>query len=199
MTLLTAFGLLLDARSGRARTFVAINDVNRDEPSSRELIGCFLNFLIVRVDCSAAWSVEEQVGRCRRAVVDAYRNRAELDVQIPPSEQRPDDPLRPVVSDFWINFFPRLSGFAGPDEAHRAGELSITALEPLGATDPRWNDGVLGLTLVEQRDGALSGSAIYDASAVHRMTVERFCASYAALLRGIATHPSRSIRELSMA
>lgn len=192
---IAALCVLLRRSSDEDRVYVAFNDVNRDEPSHRSLIGPFLSFFIVSVRLESDATLATALHRTRDSVLGAYAHRADVDAQLPDAS-RWGDPRFPVIHDAWINYFPRVGLLAGPARPARAADLSIEPLATRGAADPRWNDGALGLTLVETDAAALDGTVVRDASRLDEASARSVACDYSRILTAMAANPRRSLAAL---
>ncbi len=75
MVLLSAYDLLLAAFSGRDDIPVGFPEAGRERPETAELIGWFVNPLVVRADLTAASTFRKLVGQVRDRTLDAYAHR----------------------------------------------------------------------------------------------------------------------------
>jgi len=75
MVLLAAYDLLLAAFSGRDDIPVGFPEAGRERPETAELVGWFVNPLVVRADLAAASTFRELVGQVRDRTLDAYAHR----------------------------------------------------------------------------------------------------------------------------
>lgn len=75
MVLLAAYDLLLAAFSGRDDIPVGFPEAGRERPETAELVGWFVNPLVVRADLTAASTFRELVGQVRDRTLDAYAHR----------------------------------------------------------------------------------------------------------------------------
>ncbi len=72
MTLLAGFQALLARYSGQERVLVGVPIAGRNRRETEDLIGCFLNMLVMGADLSGRPSFRELIGRVRRFALDAY-------------------------------------------------------------------------------------------------------------------------------
>ena len=72
MVLLAAYVVLLSAYSGSDDVPVDFPEAGRDRPETAELIGFFVNILMIRADLAGAPSFRDLVGQVRLATLDAY-------------------------------------------------------------------------------------------------------------------------------
>ncbi|MCW3844163.1 condensation domain-containing protein [Micromonospora yasonensis] len=76
MVLLAAYDVLLAACSGRDDIPVGFPEAGRERPETAELVGWFVNPLVVRADLTAASTFRELVLQVRDRTLDAYAHRA---------------------------------------------------------------------------------------------------------------------------
>jgi thioester reductase-like protein len=74
MLLLAAYQLVLARRSGQARFLVGTPVSGRSRPEISDVLGCFINLLVLRAEISGDPSLRELVSRVRRTCLDAYAN-----------------------------------------------------------------------------------------------------------------------------
>jgi len=192
MVVLAAMAILLRVAIDEDPARIALNDANRDEPSSRLLIGPFLSFLLVQVAVDPALTYADALGRTRDGVMDAYQTRRFLDERFRPFEER-SRPWTPVIHDAWLNFFPLLQPFAAASQPRNASGLLINPLGTQGASESRWNDGALGLTVHEAATGGLEATFVYDASLLTRAEVEELALVYRRTLVTLSVDPERRV------
>jgi Condensation domain len=186
IVMLAALATVLRTALNEDPAWIAINDANRDEPSSRALIGPFLSFLLVGVRIDPARSLADAVARTRDRVLDAYRRRQFVD-----EDACPPSASAPVIGDAWLNVFPRLGAFAAASHPRVVAGLKINPIGTVGASEPRWNDGALGLTVREAPTGSLEATFVYDASLLTSDEIAKLATLYRTSLRTLAVDPGR--------
>ncbi|MGH9285550.1 MAG: condensation domain-containing protein, partial [Acidimicrobiales bacterium] len=72
MTLLAALAALLHRYSGQADIAIGSPIAGRTRPQTEDLIGFFVNILVLRTDCSGDPSFAQLLGRVRETALDAY-------------------------------------------------------------------------------------------------------------------------------
>ena len=72
MTLLAAFGVLLSRYSGQDDIVVGSPIANRQEAQLEEMIGFFVNSLVMRMRVKGGMSFRDLLGQVRRTALDAY-------------------------------------------------------------------------------------------------------------------------------
>jgi non-ribosomal peptide synthetase component F len=186
IVVLAALATVLRTAHNEDPAWIAINDANRDEPSSRALIGPFLSFLLVGVRIDPARSLADAVARTRDRVLDAYRRRQFVD-----EDACPLSASAPVIGDAWLNVFPRLGAFAAASRPRIVAGIRIDPIATVGASEPRWNDGALGLTVREAPTGSLDATFVYDSSLLTSDEIAKLAALYRMTLRTLAVDPGR--------
>src|SRR5262249_57953053 len=74
MTLLAGFGVLMSRYSGQDDIVVGAPIANRQEAQLEELIGFFVNMLVMRVRVERERSFSELLGEVRRMALEAYQH-----------------------------------------------------------------------------------------------------------------------------
>ncbi len=72
MVLLAAYKLLLRRYSGQTDVLVGSHVAGRDRAETRDLIGCFINTVVLRTDLAGAASFRDLLGRVKAACLGAY-------------------------------------------------------------------------------------------------------------------------------
>ncbi|WP_033439095.1 non-ribosomal peptide synthetase [Saccharothrix sp. NRRL B-16314] len=186
MALLAAYTVLLARSSGRADVTVGTPVANRDRPEVQDLIGMFLNTLVLRVDLSGDPSFREVLKRVKETALEAYAHQdmpferllEELDVE--------RDPARtPLFSTMF------LWEEAGAGQ-RRLGGLRTSPLS-VGENTAKFD---LTVAVAERADGALAGAVNYATALFDRGTAERLAQRFVTLIAGIAGSPDTPIGEL---
>ncbi|MFI9275592.1 amino acid adenylation domain-containing protein [Kitasatospora sp. NPDC052896] len=190
MALLAAHTVLLGRWSGQRDIAVGTPVAGRDRPEAQELVGLFLNTLVLRTDLSGAPSFAEVIRRVREGALEAYAH------QDLPFEQLVDalvperDPSRnPLFATMvlWED------GSAG-DAPRAAGGLLVEPL-PVGEGSAKVE---LTVGVAEQPDGSLAGGVTYASALFDRSTAERFAAQLVRLLESAVEAPELPIDELEI-
>jgi amino acid adenylation domain-containing protein/non-ribosomal peptide synthase protein (TIGR01720 family) len=74
MTLLAAFKILLHRYTGQSEIVVGSSIANRNRLETKELIGLFVNTLVMRIDLSGDPSFKELLEQVRKVTLEAYAN-----------------------------------------------------------------------------------------------------------------------------
>jgi amino acid adenylation domain-containing protein len=186
MVLLGAFGALLGALGRQEDVAVGSPVAGRSRPETEGLIGFFVNTLVLRMDLSAAPRVHDLLARVRETCLAAY------DSQDVPFERLVEE-LRP---DRDLSRSPLFQAMLALEP-----ELPVPALRGLAAEYLGLDTGTSKLDLLlslSQPGGRFEGSWEFDTDLFDRVTVQRWSASFQALLAAIVADPSLPIAELSL-
>ncbi|MFG1891267.1 amino acid adenylation domain-containing protein [Micromonospora sp. NPDC049051] len=188
MVLLAAFQVLLARYTGQTDLAVGTPAASRDRLETHDLVGLFLNTLVLRTDLSGEPTFVEVLARVREAVLDAQSH------QDVPFERIVDalSPERDLSRNplFQTMFLFQEGGSAGFDAGGLVGEeLSV------GPTTAKF-DLTLGLT--EEADGSLSGGVDFPTALFDDATVRRLAGHYRRLLSAVAADPDAPVTRLPM-
>ncbi|WP_344591682.1 amino acid adenylation domain-containing protein, partial [Actinomadura vinacea] len=189
MTLLAAFDVLLARYCGADDIVVGTPVANRNRAETEDLIGFFVNALVMRTDLSGDPTFDEVVGRVRETALGAY---AHQDV---PFEQLVDtlvterDRSRSPLFQVFFNYVEASGG--GQAVADGARLDRDQAVGP-GTLSAKFD---LVLTLGETGDG-LAGTLEYSTALFDAATVERMAGHLVTLLDAVAADPGRHVAGL---
>lgn len=188
MTLLSALQLLLQRYSGQDDIIVGSPIASRPRVETENLIGCFLNTLVLRTDLSGDPTFEELLGRVREVTLGAYAHQ-ELPFEQVVDALRPGRPSgQTSLFRVWFTYqnTPRSQG-------HRITNLTLSAYD----TDPEVAQFDLVLQIADADEG-LSASLTYATDLFDRETVERMWRHFQTLLEGISARPDARLSEFEM-
>ncbi|MEV0728020.1 amino acid adenylation domain-containing protein [Polymorphospora sp. NPDC050346] len=184
MTLLAAFGVLLSRYSGQRDLAVGSPVAGRPVPQSHDLVGVFINTLVLRLDLSGAPTFGELLDRVRATTMSAFAHQ-DLPFDRLVEEVRTDrdlsrNPLYDVLFDL--------------HEDGHAGYVPTTGVQdaPLAARQD------LGLIMRRHADGAVSGMLEYATALFDRPTVDRMIGHYLRLLEQVAADPDVAVADLEL-
>ncbi|GAA0467063.1 hypothetical protein Ade02nite_93060 [Paractinoplanes deccanensis] len=184
MVLLALFQLVLGRTAGTDDVAVGSPVANRPRPELEDLIGFFVNTVVLRTDLSGDPSFRALVGRVRETALGAFAHQElpfeHLVERLAPERDLSRHPLVQVVFQV-VNTpsFGRLDDAAGPAEVFAPDRMS-TRVD-------------LELHLVEQQDGSMAGRAVFSAALFDEPTVARLAGRLAAAAREVLTEPDRPI------
>ncbi|HYN23256.1 MAG TPA: amino acid adenylation domain-containing protein, partial [Thermoanaerobaculia bacterium] len=187
MTLLTAFQLLLSRLSGQEDVVVGSPSAGRNRVEIEELIGLFLNTLVLRGDLSGNPTFVALLGRVKEMVLGAYRYQAipfeRLLEELQPERQLSRSPI-----------FQVLFNFVSLSDLH----LELSGLEvepaPLERTDSKFD---LTLYLRETAE-SIRLNLVYSTDLFDAARMEELLHQYVHLLAQAAESPEAPVSALSL-
>ncbi|MGC4808261.1 amino acid adenylation domain-containing protein [Micromonospora sp. DT233] len=186
MTLLAAFQVLLGRWSGQADFGIGTPVAGRSRPEVENLIGLFVNTLVMRADLGDDPTFAELLSRVADDALDA------LDHQDVPYERvvrelRPERPDTDSLIDAWF----AMQNVPTPDD--RAGTLRFTDFE---AGRPK---ALFAVSLFAQpRDGELAMTVVYRTDLFDAVTVARLVARCRELLAAVVASPGARVGGLGL-
>jgi amino acid adenylation domain-containing protein len=188
MALLAGFHALLARHAGHGDISVGVPVANRGRPEVRDVVGLFLNTLVMRAEVGES-SFAELLDQVREVALDAFTHQEvpfELVVDALGVER---DPSRtPLFSAMFVmrDALPGASaGAAGVEFAPLA----------VGDTSAKTD---LALSIAERADGSLEGAVVYATALFDRSTARRFAERYTRLLSAAVADPGTSVRALDL-
>lgn len=185
MTLLAAFDALLGGLSGQTDVVVGTDIANRNRLEGEELIGFFVNHLVLRCDLSGGPTFREVLRRVRRGALEAYGHQ-DLPFELLVKELRPERSLSRVP------LFQVL--FVFQNAPVRTLELPGLKVRPMdvGAMTSKFELSLF----MEERAGRFSGTWVFRSDLFDPATIARFSECLAALLERVAANPDVRLSEL---
>jgi len=185
MTLLAAYQTLLYRYTGQEDVVVGTPIANRNRAEIEELIGFFVNALVMRTDLSGAPTFRTLLQRVRSVSLEAYAHQdlpfEKLVEALAPERDLTRTPLFQVW--FALQNAPR-SEFKLPG-------LELRSIDVHNGT----SKFDLGLFVVEKPDG-LHCMVEYSTDLFDSATIDRFLGHFEVLLEGIAANPDQAIADL---
>lgn len=189
MTLLAAFKTLLYRYSGQRDLSVGTPIANRQRQEVENLIGCFINTLVLRTEIVTEQSFRALLADVKNTVLEAFDHQ-ELPFEKLVEEHQPqrDSQTSPL---FRVLF----SLQNAPQREAQLPGLRLQGL-PIGEENARFD---LSLSFSENADGTLNGSFQYAAELFEVTTIERMIRHFRNLLSGIAANPDCRLTTLPLA
>ena len=188
MTLLAAFQVLLCRYSGQEDLAVGVPIAGRNRRELEELIGFFVNTIVLRGDLSGEPTFNAYLARVRRRALDAYAHEdlpfEKLVELLAPSRDLSRNPL------YQVSF--RL-GNTPPLNLNLPG-LDVQKVEGVSGESAKFD---LSLAVTET-GGRLSMQAEYAADLFDAATIERMAAHFRVLLQRIVADPAQPISRLPL-
>ena len=185
MTVLAAFQTLLHRYSGQTDIVIGCPVAGRSRREFEELIGLFLNTLVLRLDLSSNPTFAETLGRAREVCLGALSHQ-ELPFEKLVKELNPDRSLghNPLFQvSFAFQNTPRVSP-----------QLSNIKVDELPV-----ETGIARFDLhlfMEEMDGHLKGYCDYDANLFNADTIERLLDHFQTLLEGVVQNSYQRVTEI---
>jgi len=187
MQALSVFCVLLYRYTGQTDLVIGTPILGRPLPELQDLIGVFINTLVLRIDTSGNPTFRELLSRVRKVVLDAFDNQdtpiERLTMELVPERDPSYTPL------FQVLFSAGESPMTPP--ALPGLEVKIEKLDR-GITKL---DLMFGVTAVE---GQMMDGCEYSSDLFDRDTVERMVLTMRTLLEAIVEDPGRRIDDLPL-
>ncbi|MFH8609694.1 amino acid adenylation domain-containing protein [Streptomyces sp. NPDC018029] len=186
LVLLTAFQMLLSRYTGQRDIAVGVPMAGRDEQATQELIGCFVNTVVIRTGWSDGPAFADLLRRNKSRFLDAVEH-AQIPFDVLVNELAPDRDLStPPLAQVMFSY-----GNGDPEGIALAG-VEATRVTPLSESSK------LDLTLQidSAADGTMSGALEYSTALFDPDTVERFVGNFFELLRSATSSPGTPLSDL---
>jgi len=202
MVLLAAFQALLYRYTGQEDFAVGSPAAGRDTEAFSDVVGYFVNPLVMRADVSGHPTFAELLERVRRTVLEAFAHQdypfALVVQRLQPDRDASRSPLFQTMFVFQQAHLLKDEGFAsltlGEAGAQvRIGELVLESV----ALPHRVAQFDLKLSMAES-NGALLSSIEYNTDLFDGATIKRMVEHFRTLLDGIAANPDRRVSDLPL-
>jgi acyl carrier protein len=192
MILLSVFKVLLYLWTGQEDIRVLTLSANRNHPGSEELVGLFMNTLVLRTDLSGSPTFKEVLQRVRRMSLEAFDHQ--------------DLPFKQLVKGFQgihegnpKQFFPILFNYQNvPTQVPLAG-LAMSDLKIKGRTN-EYEILVSTFELIvetEERTEDITILIKFDADLFRSDTIDSMLKYFLSLLEDMLLHPGRHLTEIT--
>ena len=187
MTLLAGFGVLLARYSGQEDIVVGSPIANRQEAELEELIGFFVNSLVLRMGVKAGMSFEELLGQVRRTALEAYQH------QDVPFERLVEE-LSPQRSLNTTPLFQVVFAYQNAPWLPQAGQG--LRLEPMEGEELRVRFDLE--VHAQEQDGEIETDWIYNTDLFDRWRVQQMAHHFLSVLEAVAGNPQLEIRNIDV-
>ncbi|NXY99776.1 non-ribosomal peptide synthetase, partial [Streptomyces sp. BR123] len=187
-TLLTVFAALVARLTGQWDVPVGVPVAGRDRPEAADVVGFFLNTLVMRCDAPADTPFTDALDRVRDTARTAF---AHQDLPFDRLVAALDDARDPARTPLYQVMF----------DLHEEGRTgTATTGTDIDAFRGAWRAARTDLTFVVQRqpDGSLLGLVEYATSLFDAATVERFAAHWVRLLQAFTDDPAARLDRAEM-
>ncbi|MCX4845674.1 non-ribosomal peptide synthetase [Streptomyces sp. NBC_00893] len=179
VVLLSAFFALLARYTGERDLAVGIPVVRRPDPDLDDLIGCFVNTLVIRVDVASDLGFDDLVTAAAEAVYGAFEH---MDVQF-------DEVVQAVQADRDPSYSPLVQASFGLQTAELTGELRLPGIAVETLTDTQVSAKFdLSLDLIQQGD-VFRGEIEYAGDLFTARTAQRAAGHWVQLLGALLDAP----------
>ncbi|MFA6231852.1 MAG: amino acid adenylation domain-containing protein [Rhodanobacter sp.] len=187
MVLVAALQILLSRWSGRQDIVVGSPIAGRMHKQTEDLIGFFINTLVLRTEVAPALSVQQLLGRVKETTLDAYAHQdlpfEKLVAELQPSRDLSRQPIYQV--DFTFQNAPR-------------ERLELPGLT-LSGVGEHFTTAKLDLSLhLSQTSTGMHGALEYATDLFDRQTMERMVDQYAFMLEQMTENPQCRLDELQL-
>jgi amino acid adenylation domain-containing protein len=187
MVLTTAYNVLLYRYSGQEDILIGTPIAGRPLVELENLIGLFVNMLVIRTDLSGGPTIKTLLARVRTTARRAYSHQ-DIPFEKLVEELNPQRNLS-VTPLFQVMF--QLQNAPMPP-AHISG-LTITPIQ----IDTGFSQVDLSLTLWEE-EGIMKGTFEYNTDLFEPLTIKRMIGHFRTLANGITSNPDQPIYSLPM-
>ncbi|MEB3219811.1 MAG: amino acid adenylation domain-containing protein [Nostocales cyanobacterium 94392] len=187
MTLLTAFKILLYRYTGQTDIIVGSPIANRSRAEIEQLIGFFVNVLVLRTELSDELSFQELLARVKLTALEAYVHQdlpfEKLVEELQPSRDLSYNPLFQVMFVLQNVLIPNLD----------LPDMSVSYDEGYNGTSK------FDLTLfIEESHQGLVATCEYNTDLFNANTITRMLGHFQTLLSSIVNNPQQCISELQL-
>ncbi|MFC4492557.1 amino acid adenylation domain-containing protein [Streptomyces ovatisporus] len=188
MALLTAFTTLLARYTAQWDVVIGTPVAGRERPEIENIVGFFLNTLVLRCQLDGSLGFEQALERVRDVCKEAFGHQElpfeELVAELAPERDLSRTPLYQVAFDYHDE---ALTGSAAD-----AGDMdAVTGVSTVAKTD-------LTLYMRKQPDGSVVGALEYATSLFEHSTVERMAACFLRLLESAVAGPRGRLDTLEL-
>jgi amino acid adenylation domain-containing protein len=188
MTLLAAFQTLLGRYANQQDVAVGTDIANRNHLDTEELIGFFINQLVMRTEVRGSISFRDLLAKVRQTVLGAYEHQ-DLPFEKLVEELQPERDLSRAPL-FQVKLVLQNIG---------AEDLVMPGLELMEFTHASEPQAKYDLTLMlAEVEGGLSGIIEYAADLYHAETIERMIGHFMVLLQSLVADPQRAVSDLGL-
>ena len=187
MTLLTAFYILLHRYTGQDEILVGTPIANRNLPELEDLIGVFINTLVLRASLSGDPGFREMLRQVRKVSLEAYAHQdfpfEKLMEELKPKRDLNRPPLFQVVFNLQNSPLPKLD-IAGLKTAFLEIDRGVSQFD---------------LTLmISKMEGQCQATVEYNANLFKPATIKRMFQSFLMFLEYASTQPDSPISKLRL-
>jgi amino acid adenylation domain-containing protein len=185
MTLYAAFALLLSRYCGQTDIVIGSPIANRDRAEVENLLGFFVNNLVLRIQIQQNPSFQELLAQVKKIALDAYDHQSlpfeKLVEELQPERNLSYHPL------FQVMFILQNS----PTQSLQIPDLSLSGIE----VESNTTQLDLTLEMLDLHEG-LAGNFEYNTDLFERSTIDRMVGHFQNLLEAIAINPFLKVSQI---
>lgn len=193
MTLLSAFAVLLGAYTEDREAAIGSPVTNRPDPALEQLIGYFINVLVLRLDTAGDRSFDELLARAKRVTAEAHEHKDVPFARLAQELVAEPDPAHSPLFQAMFNLIPAPAPTPPGEEAPVPEFATLPVSSDAGVAKFDLN------LVVRETPAGLNGYLEYSTDLFARRTAERMAALYERLLLKIVANPGADLAELRAA
>ncbi|WP_018014728.1 non-ribosomal peptide synthetase [Teredinibacter turnerae] len=187
MVLHAAFSLLVYRHSNSADVVIGTPVANRTQKALEDIIGCFVNNLVLRLDCGESESFVELLGRAKKVNLEAQSHQ---DIQFDQVVER----INPVRSTQHSPLFQIMLSMNTNESFSLSFSGCVLSQRKQTELETRYD---LILYAIMDENG-LSFNWVYNKALFVHETIERLAGHWVRLLGNIAENPQENIQKISI-
>jgi hypothetical protein len=199
MVLVAALIALLHRYTGKDDFGIPSTTSNRYRPETRGVIGCFADFLVLRVRMSGAETFLALLQLVRNVVLEAYEHQDLPFAKFYGHSPRMwnDAETYPSVR---INITMGAEKHEGAPESHARARTPVLVIDPVKLPESRVRNAALpGITLiVQENDNRLDVIINYDRERYADEAIKELLENYCGILESVAANPDQRLSELPL-
>ncbi|MFD9482606.1 amino acid adenylation domain-containing protein [Streptomyces sp. NPDC059991] len=193
MTLLSAFAVLLGAYTEDREAAIGSPVTNRPDPALEQLIGYFINVLVLRLDTAGDRSFDELLARAKRVTAEAHEHKDVPFARLAQELVAEPDPAHSPLFQAMFNLIPAPAPTPPGEEAPVPEFATLPVSSDAGVAKFDLN------LVVRETPAGLNGYLEYSTDLFARRTAERMAALYERLLLKIVANPGADLAGLRAA
>ena len=208
MTLLAAFHVLLFRHSGEEDIVVGTPVAGRNQVEVEDLVGCFVNLLVLRANLGACPTFRELLKRVREMVLDAQEHQnlpfEKLVQELQPERDAGQNPLFQVSFQLFTSWEPADDYLIDEGDFEDPGDgVEESSIEPnlLDGSPLEIDRGTAAIDFaldLWELPHQIEGVFEYSTDRFDASTVSRLASQYIRLLEGIVADPDLRISDIPM-
>lgn len=187
--LLSAVKLLLFRYSNQNNITVGTAVSGREHPDVHELIGCFINTIVLSTELNDEMKVNELIGRVKRKTIDGYANQLYPFDQLVEEVEADRDLSRSALFDVLVN--------------HQSLDASDEQVSFNGLSLQKYDNGINTVSSkfdlefdFYEHTNELAVHLIYNTDLFKQRTITAYCTQLLTILEDIISNPSKEVSQV---